>query len=457
MIQHLRQAEKRLGRSCKILFDLAGPKLRTAAIAPEAEVMKWRPQRNACGQVTQPARIRFTTALADQARTGEVVLPLQTGLEVQVGDEIHLIDARQRRRVLEVVAVTDTGCCCTCDRTAYVTSGTPLTLRRQGRVVGRGAIAQLPAFPGTIPLQVGDRLIVTPDEILGHPAVVNERGEVIEPASIGCTLPQIFQDVRPGERLFFDDGKLEGIIREVAPTQLDVEIVAAARGITKLRAEKGINLPDTLLNLPALSAKDLQDLEFIVQHADLVALSFVQRPSDIEHLIAVLEQLQAGEIGIVLKIETRRGFEQLPKLLITAMQRPPLAVMIARGDLGVEVGFERMSEIQEEILLLCQAAHVPVIWATQVLESLAKGGLPSRAEVTDAAASSRAECVMLNKGPYIEMALRFLDDVLRRMKDHHEKNMAMLRKLRVSEIEPASGAIAPLPDTRGCESSTERI
>jgi pyruvate kinase len=449
MIQHLRQAEKHLSRSCKILFDLAGPKLRTAAIAPEAEVVKWRPQRNLCGQVTQPARICFTTASEAMAQPGEVVLPLQTGIEAQVGDEIQLIDARQRQRILEVVAVTDTGCCCTCDRTGYVTSGTPLTLRRQDQIVGCGAIGRLTALPGVIPLQVGDRLIVTPEEILGHPAVVNDRGEVIEPATIGCTLPQIFQDVRPGERLFFDDGKLEGIIREVAATQFEVEIVAAARGITKLRAEKGMNLPDTVLNLPALSAKDLQDLELIVQHADLVALSFVQRPSDIEQLLAALEQLRAGEIGIVLKIETRRGFEHLPKLLITAMQRPPLAVMIARGDLGVEVGFERMSEIQEEILLLCEAAHVPVIWATQVLESLVKGGLPSRAEVTDAATSSRAECVMLNKGPYIEMALRFLDDVLHRMKDHHEKNMAMLRKLRVSEIEPESGAIDPVkfPET----------
>ena len=92
--------------------------------------------------------------------------------------------------------------------------------------------------------------------------------------------------------------------------------------------------------------------------------------------------------------------------------------MVARGDLGVEIGFERMAEIQEEILWLCEAAHVPVIWATQVLESLAKRGLPSRAEVTDAAMSGRAEGVMLNKGPHILLALDFLCDVLARMKGH---------------------------------------
>jgi pyruvate kinase len=109
-------------------------------------------------------------------------------------------------------------------------------------------------------------------------------------------------------------------------------------------------------------------------------------------------------------------------------------VMVARGDLGVEVGFERLAEVQEEILWLCEAAHVPVIWATQVLESLAKGGMPSRAEVTDAAMGSRAECVMLNKGPFILQTMRFLCDVLNRMEAHQKKKTAMLRKLNVSDM-----------------------
>jgi pyruvate kinase len=115
------------------------------------------------------------------------------------------------------------------------------------------------------------------------------------------------------------------------------------------------------------------------------------------------------------------------------MQRQTIAVMVARGDLGVEIGFERMAEIQEEILWLCEAAHVPVIWATQVLESLAKRGLPSRAEVTDAAMAGRAEGVMLNKGPHISLALDFLCDVLTRMKGHQTKKSALMRKLHVAE------------------------
>jgi pyruvate kinase len=89
--------------------------------------------------------------------------------------------------------------------------------------------------------------------------------------------------------------------------------------------------------------------------------------------------------------------------------------------------------VQEQILWLCEAAHVPVIWATQVLESLAKRGLPSRAEVTDAAMSGRAECVMLNKGPHVLHAVRFLDDVMTRMQAHQTKKRAVLRKLSVSD------------------------
>ena len=103
--------------------------------------------------------------------------------------------------------------------------------------------------------------------------------------------------------------------------------------------------------------------------------------------------------------------------------------MIARGDLAVECGFERLAEVQEEILWLCEAAHVPVIWATQVLETLAKQGLPSRAEVTDAAMAHRAECVMLNKGPYVVQAVQALDDILRRMHGHQAKKTPMLREL----------------------------
>ena len=196
-----------------------------------------------------------------------------------------------------------------------------------------------------------------------------------------------------------------------------------------MRAGKGINMPDTDLPISAITDRDVADLATVVELADLVDMSFVRTPDDVERLLDELDRLGGDNLGIVLKIETRRAFENLPQLLLTAMRRPRVGVMIARGDLAVECGYERMAELQEEILWLCEAAHLPVIWATQVLEQLAKTGLPSRAEISDAAMSERAECVMLNKGPYLNDAVTVLDNIMRRMAEHYYKKNALLRPL----------------------------
>jgi pyruvate kinase len=273
-------------------------------------------------------------------------------------------------------------------------------------------------------------------------AAYDDEGRVTEALFISCALieVEVFSGVRTGEPILFDDGKIRGVIRDVAEDRLRVEITGAAGSVAKLRSEKGINLPDSELALPALTEKDIADLAFVSQHADAVPMSFVHQPADIDDLLREIGRLDASRLGIVLKIEAKTAFTRLPDLLLSAMRHSPVAVMIARGDLGEEVGFERLSEVQEEILWLCEAAHVPVIWATQVLESLAKGGMPSRAEVSDAAMGSRAECVMLNNGPYILETLRFLTDVLARIEAHHHKKSARLRKLRVagggSELAP---------------------
>jgi pyruvate kinase len=186
--------------------------------------------------------------------------------------------------------------------------------------------------------------------------------------------------------------------------------------------------------LPALTKRDIADLRFVVQHADIVGLSFVRRPEDVAALQAELERLNAADIGIALKIETQDAFEHLPAILLQALRSRHVGVMIARGDLAVECGWERMAEAQEEILWICEAAHVPVIWATQVLENLAKRGAPSRAEITDAAMGERAECVMLNKGPHLVEAVRVLDNILCRMEAHQSKKSARLRRLHLSSM-----------------------
>jgi pyruvate kinase len=164
----------------------------------------------------------------------------------------------------------------------------------------------------------------------------------------------------------------------------------------------------------------------------MIGYSFVQNAADIALLQDELAQRRPDwrRIGLVAKIETPRAIHNLPELMVQAASHQPFAVMIARGDLAVEIGFERLAEMQEEMLWLCEAAHVPVIWATQVLESMIRKGLPSRGEMTDAAMAGRAECVMLNKGPYMAEAVAALDRLLARMAEHQLKKTPRLRALR---------------------------
>jgi pyruvate kinase len=434
MLANLRRAEAKLGKSCRVAFDLAGPKLRTGAIEPGPEVIRFKPTRDALGRVLTPAIVRFSEAPAD-ADDEAFTIPVDPRLirTARPGDCIRLEDARGRHRELQVNMITERSCICASDRTGYVTSDTTLSLIRDQACILTSQVGHLPAREQALVLEAGDSLIVTRDTIPGRAALHDEHDQVLEPAHIGCSLPEILTAVKAGQRILFDDGTFEGTIREVRPDQFRVELFRAGAGTAKLRAEKGINVPDTQLQLSALTEKDLQDLKFVARHADMVSLSFVHTPQDIEQLHGELERLGAHELGIILKIENHQAFEQLPRLLMTALRRPPVAVMVARGDLGVEIGFERMAEVQEEMLWLCESAHVPVIWATQVLESLAKQGVPSRGEVTDAAMSCRAECVMLNKGPYMSETIRFLSDVSQRMSQHRVKRVATLRRLSVAD------------------------
>ncbi len=285
-------------------------------------------------------------------------------------------------------------------------------------------------------LKTGEHLFLTRPNTVGHSGSDSKKKDhESHPPSIPCTFLEAFETAKPGERIFFDDGRIGGIIQAVSQDRIDVKITSAKEGGAKLREEKGINFPDTNFTIPALTDKDLENLKLLCHHVDMFGLSFVRSPEDVQGLIEQLGLNSASDVGVVLKIETRQAFEKLPMLLLSAMKSPPVGVMVARGDLAVELGFDRLAEVQEEILWLCEAAHVPVIWATQVLETLAKKGLPSRAEVTDAAMSGRAECVMLNKGPHIVEATQFLANILTRMGAHHTKKRSMLRKLKISEME----------------------
>jgi pyruvate kinase len=432
MAEHLARARRELGRECRLSMDLAGPKLRVGPLAPGPEVIKLRPRRDALGNVVAPARICLVPeALAGAPAASDlVVIPVAGGepSALGAGERLELVDARGSKRRLVVTARHGDRVELACDRTAYLTSG--MELRRKG--AGRGAlrIGRLPALERSLVLRRGDTLVLSGKPALGREAETDDAGRVLAPARIPCTLPEVVDDLRPGERIWFDDGRIGGLVRSVGDGEATLEITQATADGSRLRANKGINVPDSELRVASLTPKDLEDLEVVAAQADVVAMSFVRRPADVEALAAHLARLGRPALGILLKIETRQAFDNLPALVLAAMRRAAAGVMIARGDLAVECGFERLAEVQEEILWVCEAAHMPVVWATQVLETLAKTGLPSRAEITDAAMGERAECVMLNKGPHLCDAVGALDDILQRMQDHQVKKSAQLRKLQ---------------------------
>lgn len=251
------------------------------------------------------------------------------------------------------------------------------------------------------------------------------------PVQVRGTLLPALEQVQVGQEVWFDDGVIGALVRERRPEGIVLEVIQSSAKGEKLKEDKGINFPDTELVLHPLTDKDLEDLDFAVRNADIINYSFVQRAEDMRHLHEEIQKRKPKkQLAIIAKIETAMAVRNLPEIIVAAGSLHPIGVMIARGDLVVEIGPERMAEMQEEMLWVCEAAHVPVIWATQVLETLAKKGRPTRAEVTDAAMAERAECVMLNKGPYILDAMKLLDDILGRMAAHQTKKVSRLRALR---------------------------
>ena len=454
MSDNVRMAARSVGRPVRVHMDLAGPKLRTGPIEGGLAVAKLQPARDALGLVTANARLGLRPAGSPLAVDGaDVCLGVDPGWlkRLKDGDEVELTDTRGAHRRLTVVRSLLAGALLECEHTAYLTSETRLRIHRKGKKVRETTLADIPVPDGKLRLQRGQLLHLVIDG-LGHGPVPATKGRRAQPATIACTLPEALARVRKGERIWFDDGRIGGVVLRAGAKRVEVEITDARDGGENLASDKGINLPDTRLDLPALTPKDLQDLDVVAKNADVVGLSFAQSAADVRALRQHLADRGAAQLGLILKIETRRGFEHLPEMLFAAMTGPAAGVMIARGDLAVECGYDRMAEVQEEMLWACEAAHMPVVWATQVLETLARTGLPTRAEITDAAMGGRAECVMLNKGPHILDAMRTLDDILRRMQAHQSKKRSMLRALKAWKLpdHPAAMPGAQTPDSTTC-------
>ncbi|MFO8025865.1 pyruvate kinase [Thiohalophilus sp.] len=440
MIKHVRQANRELHSSCRVLMDLAGHKIRTGQIRPAADstVFRYNRKSSASGRAEfaiVPVRLANEPTTREPDIHNTFIVPDAIFSQLAEDDRLCFVDAKGKRRHVTIATITQPD---------FISGFAHKNIRLLANTViewqrlSGDAYKTLQSFhypevnnlSGNIRLHAGDVLQLHKQSDHGHPTEYGENGELLAPASIGCTAPEVIDILEPGAPVWFDDGKIGARVIQKFDDYLILRITRAGPAGAKLKPDKGLNFPGTKLNLPSLTAKDRMDLDFICLHSDMVGFSFIETADDMHELIAELASRNSSDIPVVAKIETTDAVKNLPDILFASMlSTHPFAVMIARGDLAVELGSVRMAEIQEEILWLCEAAHVPVIWATQVMESIAKTGVRSRPEFTDAAMSVRAECVMLNKGSYILDALRSLSAVLKIMQNHQRKKISRLRAL----------------------------
>ncbi|KAJ9539592.1 hypothetical protein OSB04_026098 [Centaurea solstitialis] len=423
IIRRVKVNSQMLEKPCRILMDLAGPKLRTGKMKAGPCVMKISPKKSAIGNVVNSAQVWLALEGAGQppahvSPDAVVYVDSQEFLtKLGFGDTVTFSDTREKQRSLKIIKefpiFTGAGFMAECTKTAYVQTGTELYIKGNKKKSLSGFVVDVPPTESFVRLKVGDLLVITRDSS-------NEQQQSKSTSSmagtprITCSSGYLFDSVKPGEPIAFDDGKIWGVIKGTSISEIVVSITYAGPRGTKLGPEKSINIPESKIQYEGLTSKDIMDLDFVGTNADIVGISFVRDVHDIVVLRQELEKRKLKHLGVVLKIETKDGVQNLPMMLLEAMKLPnPLGVMIARGDLAVECGWEMMADIQEQILSICSAAHVPVIWATQVLESLVKTGVPTRAEITDVACGRRASCIMLNKGKHILEAIATLDTMLK--------------------------------------------
>jgi len=232
--------------------------------------------------------------------------------------------------------------------------------------------------PAPVTLARGDALIIEHGTGAGGPG------------RITCAFAPLFSSVTPGQHLLLDDGRIRLVVKDTAPGRLLTTVVEG--GV--LDSRKGINVPGGVIRTAALTDKDLDDLRAgVAMGVDAVALSFVQSPEDIAQARAAVRAAGAADMPIIAKIERPSAVERIDEIVGVSD-----AVMIARGDLGIELPLETVPAVQRRVLMAARRRGVPVIVATEVLESMRSSPRPTRAEVTDAAhaVDEGADAIMLS-------------------------------------------------------------
>jgi pyruvate kinase len=452
------QVARKTGRNLRVAFDLAGPKLRIASFGDTARIIKVKPRKDDRGRVCERGLVRLVltgspaatdsakaanatrTAVSNKRAIPSVAITFPNEVILEQGDVLRIVDAAGRKRRLRVLNKDGLAAV---SKTTRLESRAVFHLVRSGSTVSHGHIGNLGKSALSASVARGEIIVLETGDGTSRPERRDSFGTVQTPAHLACTWPAALESLEVGHRVLFDDGRVFARVQSLkdGSAHLRVEQVGKADefGRTSLKGEKGINLPDTPLPRVGLTEADAVALATMAPYIDIVQVSFVRDASDLLPVHAALTEFP--KVGLVAKIETDAAVHDLPAILNSLQAREAAGVLIARGDLALECGFERLAEVQEEILWLAEAAHLPVIWATQVLESLVTKGERSRAEMTDAARAIQAEAVTLNKGAYVAEALHVLRDLAVRMAGHRDKRRHLLRPLSIATSAATSTAV----------------
>ena len=417
----------------KIFVDLAGPKIRTGLARKinmpiemgsnkiEKEIFIYHDDRDSKPESKDTLSLKITPA--------QIVISDKFYSTLQNNKSIKIKDVNGKKAKIKIIDKSSAYARCTIDKKVFLDKNSILKYNKKTT-----AIKNIVPQSELIRVFVGDEIIVTQKKVLATAAITTKKGSVVQPAIISCNHSGILKDVKKGDPIFIDDGKVSLEVIEEGKDAIRCKVTVAKANGTLIKEEKGINFPNTFINTSAITALDKKNLKSVIEFADSVSVSFCQSAEDVKTVQKLLHQYGKKDIGIIAKIETKQAVLNMPEILSQLLKSKNSGVMIARGDLAIEVGFENLAHIQESLLDICDAAHLPVIWATQVLESKMKHNLPSRAEVTDAAMSSRAECVMLNKGPFAFDTIDVLTSILHNMHKSFKKNRQLLKKETFSKI-----------------------
>lgn len=387
-----------------IYVDLAGPKIRTGEIQQVTVPLKIRPNEHSMLLLTTK---KLQESTLPNNICNQCIVVEHWFNKRRKGEKVLLTHPELKNRKLHIKKIDEKGIWLDFDKKLIIDQESRFEI--QDNKKDQTPIYNLSQIEQEIRVFIGNYIWLRSDcSAIGH---LLEEGTVAK-AEIACSSEEIFDFIEIEAPLYIDDGKIGLRVTEKTDYGVLCRVEHAKPNGSVLKGEKGINFPETNLDIGAVTHLDKQNLRAVIGFADIIGISFTQKASDVAEVKSILQENNKELTGLVAKIETKKGVQRLPFILMELFSWQNSCVMIARGDLAIEVGFENLPRIQEEILELCEAAHTPVIYATQIMENMMKKNLPSRAEIIDASMAQRADCIMLNKGLFAVETIDMLGKIL---------------------------------------------